>query len=79
VAKMGHIPVVGVNLALPIISSGELADPYGAIMRISLAIAERCDAILHLGLSPGVERELAVFHRKGLPIYKDLCELPPAK
>src|SRR5436305_8806814 len=57
VLKRGHIPVVGVNAALPIVGGSGGEDEYEAIMRISLALAERCDAILIIAESPGANRE----------------------
>ena len=76
VAQKGHVPVVGVNAALPVVRTGNFADPYSEIMRISLALADRCDAILCLGSSKGVEMEKDVFIKKGLPVYGDIQELP---
>jgi len=76
VSKRGHIPVVGVNAALPIVNEGDFTSPYDEIMRISLALAERCDAILCLGTSKGVEMERKIFIDKGLPVYESLDELP---
>jgi len=76
VAKKGHIPVVGVNAALPVVLAGEFDDDYAEIMRISLALADRCDAILVLGNSKGVEAERSTFERKGLTVYKDPDDVP---
>ena len=76
VSEKGHVPVVGVNAALPVVDAGNFDNPYNEIMRISVALAEKCDAILCLGRSRGVEMEKAVFARKGLPVYEDLSEIP---
>jgi hypothetical protein len=76
VSQMGHIPVVGVNAALPVVEAGHFENPNDEIMRISLALAEKCDAILCLGTSRGVEMEKEIFMRGGLPVYEDLEELP---
>ena len=47
VMKRGHVPVVGVNAALPVLEWLEPeVDRYEAIMAISLALVEKCDAIL---------------------------------
>ncbi len=78
VAKMGHVPVVGVNAALPIVEAGDFDNPYQEMMRISLALAEKCDAIIYLALSEGVQRELEIFRHKGLPIYNDLSQITPS-
>ena len=76
VAEKGHIPVVGVNAALPIVKAGHFDNPYDEIMRISVALAEKCDAVLCLGTSRGVEMEKEIFVNKDLPVYEDLSEVP---
>jgi len=76
VVEKGHIPVVGVNAALPIVEMGNFNNEYDVIMRISVALAEKCDAILCLGTSKGVEMEKQAFVKKGLPVYEDLSEIP---
>jgi hypothetical protein len=76
VAAKGHVPVVGVNAALPVVEAGSLNDPYDEIMRISLALAEKCDAILCLATSTGVEMEREIFVKKGLPVYNDIAQIP---
>ena len=77
VMKRGHVPVIGVNAALPVL---EWLDPevdrYEAIMTISLALVDKCDAILVIGESRGVKRERDLIQAKGLPVYKDVSELP---
>lgn len=77
VLKRGHIPVIGVNAALPVVEWMEAeADHYEAIMAISLALVDQCDAILIIGESRGVDRERDLIRLKGLPIYYDISELP---
>ena len=79
VMKLGHIPVIGVNAALPVVEclgSGE--NTYEAIMAISLAIVDKCDAILIIGQSPGVTRERELIEAKGLPVYWNVDEIPGA-
>ena len=47
--RKGHVPVVGVNCALPLIAAAG-SDAYESIMMpLSLAMADRCDAVLRLG------------------------------
>lgn len=75
VLKIGHIPVIGVNAALPVVAQLD-GNQYEKIMAISLALMDKCDAILVIGESPGVARELAVFESKGLPVYRDVTEIP---
>jgi hypothetical protein len=73
----GHVPIVGVNLALPVIeSAGE--DSYGRIMpALSLSLTERCDAILRVeGVSQGADEEVESFRTRGLSVFKSVDEIP---
>ena len=45
-------------------------------MAISLALMDKCDALLIIGESPGVNRERELVESKGLPVYYDLSEIP---
>ena len=79
VMKLGHIPVIGVNAALPVVEClGSDANQYEAIMAISLALVDKCDAILVIGDSAGVNRERELVESKGLPVYRDVSEIPTA-
>ena len=73
----GHIPVIGVNVALPIIEAVGFDKFDELMMPISLAMADRCDAVLRIGgASNGADQEVEIFRRKGLPIYYDIDEIP---
>lgn len=77
VHRRGHLPVLGVNLALPIVeAAGESA--YDEIMLpLSLALAERCDAILRLaGDSPGADLEVERVRARGGAVYASVEEIP---
>lgn len=74
--EMGHIPLVGVNAALPVVQQAHIADSYQAIMDISLALIDNCEAILVLGDSPGVQQEKDLLSGKGLPVYYSMDEIP---
>ena len=77
VFKLGHVPVIGVNVALPVVEFLPTAhDRYEAIMTISLAVVGKCDAILVIGESPGVNRERDLIRAKGLPVYNSISEIP---
>ncbi len=76
VLRRGHVPVVGMHAARPVVEAAGAEDRYEAVMRISLALAERCDALLFIGGSGGACREREVFERKGLPVYADAAEVP---
>jgi hypothetical protein len=74
--EMGHVPVIGVNAALPVMKHAQCVDPYEAIMRISLAVVRGCDALLLIGESPGANRERDLILAQGKPVYRTLEEIP---
>jgi hypothetical protein len=77
VFRMGHVPIVGVNLALPLIEAAG-ADTFDEIMMpLALAAAERCDAVLRIGgPSKGADEEVERFTSKGKPVYRRLEDIP---
>lgn len=76
VHKMGHVPVIGVNAALPIIEAVGHEKFEELMMPISLAMAERCDAVLRIGgPSKGADMEVEQFRKKGQPIYYELSAI----
>ena len=79
VFRAGHIPVIGVNMALPLIEAAG-ADPasYDEIMMpVSLALADRCDACLRVGgESRGADDEVARFETAGRKVYRSVSEIP---
>lgn len=79
VLEKGHLPIIGVNLALPIISvAGQ--DRFDEIMMpVSLAVADRCDAFLRVGgPSIGADQEMEKFAARGAPVFKSLDDIPNA-
>ena len=78
--RLGHVPVIGVNMALPMIEAAGGAEAFDAIMMpVSLALAERCDACLRIGgASVGADDEVRRFEAAGRPVYRALSEVPPA-
>ena len=75
----GHIPIIGVNAALPIIEAAGQHRYDEMMMPISIAMAERCDAVLRIGgPSKGADDEVDVFKQKGLPVYLNLEDIPAA-
>lgn len=76
VFALGHVPVIGVNMALPVIeAAGE--DAFERIMMpLSLALAERCDACLRIGgSSQGADKEAERFGEMGKPVFFRVDEL----
>jgi hypothetical protein len=73
---MGHVPLIGVNAALPVVAKAQPPDPYEAIMAISMAVIERCDALLLIAESPGALREAERMRSLGRPVFTSLSEIP---
>jgi len=81
--RLGHIPVLGEWLALPLVhlaGSQQIGDE--AFDEIFHPIAERllenCDAILRVGgASQGADRMVEVGRENGLQIFSNLEEIPP--
>lgn len=81
VFRKGHIPIIGVNLALPVVAAagGDALSEEKILMPISLALAERCDAFLRIGgPSIGGDQEMSRFAWAGKPVYRSIDEVPHA-
>lgn len=74
--EMGHIPIIGMNAALPVVDKANVPDRYKAIMNISMAVIDKCEAILLLAESPGANRERDHVAAKGLPVYYRIEDIP---
>jgi hypothetical protein len=73
----GHIPIVGLNNALPLFDlEGNEVEHNELIMQISLAVAERCDAVLRIARSPGADREVELFQSQGKPLFECIEDVP---
>lgn len=79
VFEKGHTPVIGVNMALPVIESAGEERFEEIMMPISLALAERCDAILRIdGASVGADQEVARLKAAGKPVLLSIEDIPLA-
>jgi hypothetical protein len=76
VARRGHIPVIGVNAALPVLDAAGLPNTDPLMMKISLALAARCDACLQIGRSPGADREADLIRGLGKPVFTRVEDIP---
>lgn len=76
--EMGHVPLIGVNAALPVVQFANVDDKYEAIMKISMAVIDKCEALLLIAESPGALRERDWVLAKGLPVYYAIQEIPAA-
>ncbi len=74
--EKGHIPLIGVNAALPVVDRADIENHYEAIMHISLVVIDRCEALLLIKESPGANRERDLVLSKGLPVYYSLEDVP---
>lgn len=77
--RKGHVPIIGVNLALPIIAAAgdDAAADVAIMMPLSLALADRCDAFLRIGgASVGADQEMARFVAAGKRVFRSLEEIP---
>lgn len=79
VYEKGHIPFIGVNMALPVVAMSDVDDTYSAIMDISMAVIDKCDAILMIGESKGANMEKEHIAGKGLPVYYSLNDIPTSQ
>jgi len=73
---VGHMPLISVNAALPVIQHTQLVNTRKAIMAISMAVIDKCEALLLIGESRGANMERDLVLSKGLPVYYDINEVP---
>jgi hypothetical protein len=77
--EKGHVPIIGVNLALPIIESVGQEAYRTIMMPLSLSLTERCDAVLRIeGVSQGADLEVEAFLARGLAVFQSIDEIPSA-
>jgi hypothetical protein len=77
--RAGHVPIIGVNMALPMVdAAGGTDQVYEELMTpVSLALVERCDACLRIGgFSRGADEEVERFKSTGRPVFRSLGEIP---
>jgi hypothetical protein len=60
--NLQELPIIGVNLALPIIECAGPDSCKAIMMPLPLTVAERCDAVLRIGgASRGADEEVETF------------------
>ncbi len=80
--RAGHLPVIGEWVALPVLASAgvtSVGDPLAEQVLYPTAerLIERCDAVLRLpGDSRGADQDVVLAERRGLPVYRDLADVP---
>jgi|SRR5687768_15253685 len=78
VYQLGHIPFIGINVSVPVVDQMKFEteeERYNAIMKMSLALINQCDALLVIGESKGVQMEKELILGKGLRVYYSLEEI----
>lgn len=78
VYRRGHTPLVGANMALPMIAIASGDDASHEIrLPLSLALLDRCDACLRIpGESTGSDAEVDRFVATGRPVYFTIDDIP---
>jgi hypothetical protein len=80
VFRKGHVPIIGVNLALPVIQAAGPQMYEAIMMPLSLALADRCDAVLRIGgSSRGADDEVDRVQARGGRVYLSLEEIPDVR
>jgi hypothetical protein len=83
--RLGHIPVLGEWLALPLVhlaGSKQLGDDAfnGIFHPIAERLLEKCDALLRVGgESKGADQMAATARQYGLKIFTKLEQIPPVE
>lgn len=77
----GHVPMIGEWVALPVLHSAgaTVHDDLAADVLYPTAqrLLEHCDAVLRLpGESTGADQDVAIAESRGLPVYRDVAEIP---
>ncbi|WP_428228596.1 DUF4406 domain-containing protein [Flavobacterium sp.] len=83
--RMGHLPVIGEWLALPLLhlaGSKHIGDSVWDEIQYPVAhrLLEKCDAVLRLeGASKGADNDVRIATERGLKIYYRLEDIPAAE
>lgn len=75
---LGHVPMIGEWVALPILRWIDTASGDGDVMyETARRLLQHCDAVLRLpGESSGADTDVAIARERGIPVYTDLSEIP---
>jgi len=82
VFRLGHLPVLGESLALPLISEAGSQRVGDAVFDeifhpISRLLAQRVDAVLRVGgASKGADEMVEIARRSGKHVFEDFSEIP---
>ncbi|MET3511183.1 MULTISPECIES: DUF4406 domain-containing protein [Plantibacter] len=75
---LGHVPMIGEWVALPILRGIDTASGDGDVMyETARRLLQHCDAVLRLpGESSGADTDVAIARERGIPVYTALSEIP---
>ena len=82
--ELGHIPMIGEWVALPIwqVAGGKTVGDalYEQILHPTAGrLIQICDAVLRLpGASKGADNDVRLARERGIPVYFDIGEIPAA-
>jgi len=82
VYKLGHVPMIGEWVALPLMKqagSARLGDPISEqyLYPVANRLLLRCDAVLRIpGASRGADQDVRLARERSLPVYSRLEEIP---
>lgn len=77
--RLGHVPMIGEWVALPILRGLVAADESGHDVMYETAhrLLQHCDAVLRLpGASAGADQDVEIARERGLPVYRTVDEIP---
>jgi len=80
--RLGHIPVIGEWLALPLLHLAGCQQPGGEVYEeISYPVAHRlllkCDALLRIeGVSKGADADVKIAEANCIKVYYNLADIP---
>lgn len=80
--RLGHVPMIGEWVALPILRTLDPAadGADGDVMyETARRLLQHCDAVLRLpGASVGADKDVEIARERGLPVYFSIDEIPAA-
>ncbi|HXH35649.1 MAG TPA: DUF4406 domain-containing protein [Plantibacter sp.] len=83
--RLGHVPMIGEWVALPILRGaaddaalGSDGAADGDVMyETARRLLQHCDAVLRLsGESSGADTDVMIARERGIPVYVDLADIP---
>ncbi|MCV9928775.1 DUF4406 domain-containing protein [Flavobacterium sp. LS1R49] len=83
--RLGHIPMIGEWVALPLIKLAGSTKPGDEAWQeiqypVAHRILEKCDAVLRIeGISKGADEDVRIAKERGLKVYYSLEDVPRAE